>query len=72
MRKEKNRLYNEEGEVVQKMCGKCSEWKPLSQYSKNRTQRRDGHNSHCKECVKIYWSTPNSTTKRIRRRYWRS
>jgi len=55
MRKEKNRLYNEEGEIVQKMCSKCSEWKPLSEYYKHKSNKIDGHNHKCKECLKLYY-----------------
>lgn len=55
MRKEKNRLYNEEGEVVQKKCSNCNEWKPLNGFVKSKVMKIDGHSSKCKECDRQYY-----------------
>ena len=36
-----------------KICSKCKQEKPLSEFAINRT-RKDGHASDCKACRKIY------------------
>lgn len=36
-----------------KLCTKCGQVKPVSEFGKNKS-KKDGLQSHCKECVKIY------------------
>jgi len=53
--------YNERHRTVnkidQKLCSRCSVWKPLSKYRKD-SRRRDDRQSHCNKCLceqnKIY------------------
>ena len=71
MRKEKNRLYNEEGEIVQKMCSKCSEWKPLSEYYKHKSNKIDGHNPKCKECLKLYYIENKEERGKYSKQYYK-
>ena len=44
-----------------KCCNKCKEEKPLTEYSKGKSNK-DGLNTHCKSCVKAYnikWNIKN-------------
>lgn len=36
-----------------KLCTKCGQVKPISEFGKNKS-KKDGLQTHCKECVKLY------------------
>lgn len=42
--------------ITNKICPKCNIEKPLSAFALNKN-RRDGHSSYCKECVRAYQGT---------------
>lgn len=45
------------GGINQKFCTRCSAWKPISEFNKNRT-RRDGLCDQCRECWRAYLQSP--------------
>ena len=46
-----------------KRCSKCGEVKPVSEFNKNDT-KKDGLQTHCKECVKKYKQKHYSENKK--------
>ncbi len=55
-----------------KVCTKCNEEKPLSEFHKNHTNKVDGHNWSCKSCIKEYQNQPEvkARLKQNRKRYF--
>lgn len=58
-----------------KVCNKCGEFKPLSEYNKS-SRRKDGHSNRCRECENAYrreWYRKNPEKVRLycRRDYMR-
>ncbi len=55
-----------------KVCTKCNEEKPLSEFHKNHTNKVDGHNWSCKSCIKEYQNKPEvkERRKQNRRRHY--
>ena len=49
-----NRRYNDKGEVVEKKCSLCDEWKLIEEFVKDKSRKVDGYNSRCKKCVVEY------------------
>lgn len=48
--------YKSEGPAIfpdKKVCSSCNEFKPVSQFVKNK-RRRDGYHQYCKPCWRIY------------------
>ena len=45
-------LVTNDNEVKGKVCTKCNEWKPLTEYYANKVNKRDGLHSKCKQCFK--------------------
>ena len=53
MGKKAKRVYDENGNVTHKVCGKCRELKSINEFSVCKS-KPDGHGSNCKECGKKY------------------
>ena len=51
MRKRVKRVYDENGNVTHKVCGKCGELKSIDEFNV-RKDASDGHRNRCKECKK--------------------
>lgn len=41
-------------QIVTKRCSKCKQIKPLSKFNKDRLNKKNGHQSQCKICIKEY------------------
>lgn len=55
-----------------KTCTKCRETKDFSEFHKNKS-RKDGYNSHCKECVKKhYLDLKQNQTLQLKREIYRT
>ena len=54
--REKNykRKFNERGDVVEKKCSICDEWKDIKDFVKDKSNRIDGYSFRCKKCVAKY------------------
>jgi hypothetical protein len=60
-------------EIEEKLCGKCGETKPLSEFYKNRTTK-DGLQTRCKICCKAAandWNQKNRERSRANATRWR-
>ncbi|MHC4413435.1 MAG: HNH endonuclease [Planctomycetota bacterium] len=68
--------------ITKKICIKCNQEKSVKQFSKNRAAK-DGYQSCCKACAKIYKQTPrgkevikryrsSKKNKEAQKRYWQS
>ena len=53
MSKKAKRVYDENGNVTHKVCGKCGVLKGIDEFNANK-RASDGHRSECKECEKKY------------------
>lgn len=54
-----------------KICTECHEEKPLGEFYRDRTKKKDGHKTQCKNCFceqgkKLYWANPEKYRKRRR------
>ena len=45
-------LTTNDNKVKGKICTKCNEWKPLTEYYANKVNKKDGLHTKCKECFK--------------------
>ena len=54
-KKELIRIYDDEGKLIKKQCGKCGEIKDTSEFYKDKT-RKDGLRGNCKECMRKCWN----------------
>ena len=54
--------------IEYKWCYKCKQWKPLSEFSKDKT-RKDGLQPYCKECNKRYMKQYYVDNAEARRQY---
>lgn len=55
---------------MQKTCTKCGEEKPISEFSKDKSNKADGYNRQCKKCVNAYKKslmTPEKILEKNRR-----
>ena len=50
---------------ITKRCSKCKDFKPLSEFYRNRT-RKDSHKAYCKTCSKKYGHSKNGKTDQKR------
>lgn len=48
-KKELIRIYDDEGKLIKKQCGKCGEIKDIEEFPKHKSHK-DGYNSSCKKC----------------------
>ena len=53
MSKKVKRVYDKNGNVTHKVCGKCGELKGIDEFHVSKRES-DGHRSKCKECRKKY------------------
>ena len=53
MGKKAKRVYDENGNVTHKVCGKCGELKGIDEFNVDKSAS-DGHQRKCKECLKKY------------------
>lgn len=44
------RRYDSSGNVIEKQCVRCQQWKPISDFKKSKN-KVDGHDCYCKECI---------------------
>ena len=49
-----NRKYNDKGDVIEKKCRLCGEWKMIEEFVKDKSSKVDGYNRRCKKCVVEY------------------
>lgn len=49
-----------------KLCPKCNTKKPLDEFGKNKS-RKDGHQGHCKECLKAVFNQNKDKYNKARR-----
>ena len=54
-KKELIRIYNDEGKLIKKQCGKCGEIKDVKDFTK-RKDSKDGLRGDCKECMRKCWN----------------
>ena len=45
------RKFNDDGDVIEKICSSCKKWKSVTDYYKNK-KVLDGLYNNCKECFK--------------------
>jgi 5-methylcytosine-specific restriction endonuclease McrA len=53
-----------------KKCSQCGEWKPLTEFFKNRRVKRDGRVAHCKDCFRRLYDRPRSEIRKTRAANW--
>ena len=58
-----NNTYRTVKGIKQKLCIMCEEWKPESEYHKNRS-KMDGLGSQCKECTRVYFQSRYRKSKK--------
>lgn len=46
-----------------KLCTKCNEEKPFSEFHKNKANKVDGYQWQCKSCIKLYHNKPEVKQK---------
>jgi hypothetical protein len=68
MRKRVKRVYDENGNVTHKICGKCGELKGIDEFYADKS-KSDGHVSKCKECVEKYRGENKERIKEQRKKY---
>ena len=54
-KKELIRIYDDEGKLIKKQCGKCGEIKDVKDFTK-RKDSEDGLRGDCKECMRKCWN----------------
>jgi hypothetical protein len=69
MRKRVKRVYDENGNVTHKVCGKCGELKGINEFNADKSAS-DGHRSQCKECEKKYREENKEQKKECNKKYY--
>ena len=65
----KGRVYDENGNVTHKVCGKCKELKSIEEFSVNK-RTLDGCQCKCKKCQKQYYEENKERSKEYSKQYY--